>query len=115
MLNLPGQVRPVGENACPKEIEDILCAHPAVLEAAVVRQPDQVFGKQQVAFVALRPGYTAVAEDLIEHCRLSLARYKVPPAVYLEETLPKNAVGKVAKPALRERQRQPDPAQGTQA
>jgi len=90
-----------GENIYPKEIEDVLYTHPAVLEAAVVGQPDPVFGEQPVAFVTLRPGFDVVPEDLIEHCRPSLARYKMPRAVYIEESLPKNAVGKVAKPVLR--------------
>jgi long-chain acyl-CoA synthetase len=94
-----------GENIYPKEIEDVLYAHPAVLEAAVVGRPDAVFGEQPVAFVALRPGRSIALEDLIEHCRGSLARYKVPREVYLEEVLPKNAVGKIAKPTLRERLR----------
>ena len=92
-----------GENIYPKEIEDVLYAQPAVLEAAVVGQPDRVFGEQPVAFVALRPGFDVVPEDLIEHCRQSLARYKVPKQVYLEEVLPKNAIGKIAKPVLRTR------------
>jgi len=92
-----------GENIYPKEIENVLHAHPAVLEAAVVGQPDPVFGEQPVAFVALRPGFDASPEELIEHCRQLLARYKVPRAAYLEEILPKNAVGKIAKPVLRER------------
>ncbi len=92
-----------GENIYPKEIEDVLYAHPAVLEAAVVGQPDPVFGEQPVAFVTLRPGFSAIPEDLTGHCRRSLARYKVPCEVYIEETLPKNAVGKIAKPVLRER------------
>jgi long-chain acyl-CoA synthetase len=92
-----------GENIYPKEIEDVLHTHPAVLEAAVVGQPDPVFGEQPVAFVTLRHGHTATSEDLIEHCRVSLARYKVPRGVYIEEMLPKNAVGKIAKPVLRER------------
>jgi acyl-CoA synthetase (AMP-forming)/AMP-acid ligase II len=91
-----------GENIYPKEIEDVLYTHPAVLEAAVVGQPDPVFGEQPVAFVTLRPGFDAAPEDLVEHCRPSLARYKVPREVRIEETLPKNAVGKVAKPVLRE-------------
>ena len=94
-----------GENIYPKEIEDALYGHPAVLEAAVVGQPDAVFGEQPVAFVALRPGRSARPEELIEYCRLSLARYKVPRAVYIEATLPKNALGKLAKPVLRERLR----------
>ena len=92
-----------GENIYPKEIEDVLYAHPAVLEAAVVGQPDPVFGEQPVAFVTLRPGFDVMPEDLIEHCRQSLARYKVPREVYGEQTLPKNAVGKIAKPELRQR------------
>jgi acyl-CoA synthetase (AMP-forming)/AMP-acid ligase II len=74
-----------------------------VLEAAVVGQPDPVFGEQPVAFVTLRPGFDVMPGDLIEHCRQSLARYKVPREVYIEETLPKNAVGKIAKPELRRR------------
>jgi long-chain acyl-CoA synthetase len=92
-----------GENIYPKEIEDVLHIHPAVLEAAVVGQPDPVFGEQPVAFVTIRPGFDLVPEDLIEHTRQSLARYKVPREVYIEETLPKNPVGKIAKPVLRER------------
>ena len=56
-----------------------------------------------MAFVALRDGFDVLPEDLIEHCRRSLARYKVPREVHLEETLPKNALGKIAKPVLRTR------------
>jgi acyl-CoA synthetase (AMP-forming)/AMP-acid ligase II len=92
-----------GENIYPKEIEDVLYTVPAVLEAAVVGQPDPVFGEQPVAFVTLRSGFDVIPEDLIEHCRQSLARYKVPREVYIEEMLPKNAVGKIAKPELRRR------------
>jgi long-chain acyl-CoA synthetase len=92
-----------GENIYPKEIEDVLYAHPAVLEAAVVGQPDPVFGEQPVAFVALREDEHIEPGDLVEHCRISLARYKVPRAVYIERTLPKNALGKIAKPVLRTR------------
>jgi len=92
-----------GENIYPKEIEDVLYAYPAVLEAAVVGQPDPVFGEQPVAFVTLRPGFSAIPDDFAGHCRRSLARYKVPCEVYIEETLPKNAVGKIAKPVLRGR------------
>jgi acyl-CoA synthetase (AMP-forming)/AMP-acid ligase II len=94
-----------GENIYPKEIEDVLHGHPAVLEAAVVGQPDAVFGEQPVAFVALRSGRSTRPEELIEYCRLSLARYKVPRTVYIEAALPKNALGKLAKPVLRERLR----------
>jgi acyl-CoA synthetase (AMP-forming)/AMP-acid ligase II len=74
-----------------------------VLEAAVVGQPDPVFGEQPVAFVALRGDEHIEPADLVEHCRTSLARYKVPRAVYIETALPKNALGKIAKPVLRTR------------
>jgi long-chain acyl-CoA synthetase len=92
-----------GENIYPKEIENVLHAHPAVLEAAVVGQPDPVFGEQPVAFVTLRPGFDTTADELIEHSRRSLARYKVPRQAFIEAALPKNAVGKIAKPVLRDR------------
>jgi acyl-CoA synthetase (AMP-forming)/AMP-acid ligase II len=70
------------------------------------------FGEQPVAFVALRHGQTATPDDLVDHCRTSLAHYKVPREVYIEEALPKNAVGKIAKPVLRERLGA-DPSRGT--
>jgi acyl-CoA synthetase (AMP-forming)/AMP-acid ligase II len=92
-----------GENIYPKEIEDVLYAHPSILEAAVVARPHSVFGEEPVAFVALAPGATADPDELIAHCKRSLARFKVPRAVYIEGELPKNAVGKIAKPALRRR------------
>jgi long-chain acyl-CoA synthetase len=92
-----------GENIYPKEIEDALYTHPAVLEAAVVARPHPVFGEEPVAFVVLRPGLAANPDELIEHCRNGLAKYKVPRAVFIETDLPKTAIGKIAKPALRER------------
>ena len=103
-----------GENIYPKEIENVLYTHAAVLEAAVVGQPDPVFGEQPVAFVTLRPGFDVVPGDLVEHCHRSLARYKVPREVHIEEMLPKNAVGKIAKPELRRRLRDASaPASGS--
>jgi long-chain acyl-CoA synthetase len=94
-----------GENISPKEIENVLYTHPAVLEAAVVGRPHPVLGEEPVAFVALRPGCDVTADDLAEHGRASLARYKVPRAVFIDEALPKNAVGKISKPDLRARLR----------
>ncbi len=94
-----------GENISPKEIENVLYTHPAVLEAAVVGRPDPVLGEEPVAFVALRPGCDVTADDIVEHGRASLARYKVPRAVFIDEALPKNAVGKISKPDLRARLR----------
>jgi acyl-CoA synthetase (AMP-forming)/AMP-acid ligase II len=94
-----------GENISPKEIENVLYAHPAVLEAAIVGRPDPVLGEEPVAFVALRQGFDVTAEELVELSRGSLARYKVPRAVFIEQALPKNAVGKISKPDLRARLR----------
>jgi long-chain acyl-CoA synthetase len=92
-----------GENIYPKEIEDALYAHPSVLEAAVVGRPDPLFGEEPVAFVVLRPGLAAKPDELIEHSTNLLAKFKVPRAVFIETSLPKTPIGKIAKPALRER------------
>ncbi|MFC4950679.1 class I adenylate-forming enzyme family protein [Pseudonocardia sp. GCM10023141] len=90
-----------GENLYPKEIENVLHAHPAVVEAAVVGVPDPVLGEVPVANVALYPGATATAADLLVHCRASLARIKLPTRIDIVDALPKNAVGKIDKLALR--------------
>ncbi|WP_416985772.1 class I adenylate-forming enzyme family protein [Streptomyces sp. T028] len=90
-----------GENLYPKEIENVLHTHPAVLEAAVVGAPDPVLGEVPVAYVTLLPGAVATAEELVEHCRGSLARVKVPVSVLVTESLPRNPVGKIDKPRLR--------------
>ncbi|NGO07595.1 long-chain fatty acid--CoA ligase [Streptomyces sp. HC44] len=90
-----------GENIYPKEIEKVLHTHPAVLEAAVVGAPEPVLGEVPVAYVALLPGAVATAEELVDHCRGSLARVKVPVSVVVTESLPKNPVGKIDKPRLR--------------
>ncbi|MBV8236826.1 MAG: AMP-dependent synthetase, partial [Acidimicrobiia bacterium] len=90
-----------GENIYPKEVENVLYGHDAVHEAAVVGRLDPVLGEVPVAFVTLRPSTTTTADELIEHCRGQLARYKVPADVTIVDALPKNPVGKIDKPALR--------------
>ena len=90
-----------GENLYPKEIENALLSHPDVLEVAVVGAHDPVLGEVPVAYVALYPGGRATADDLLEHCRATLARIKLPTRIDIVEALPKNAVGKIDKPALR--------------
>ena len=92
-----------GENIYPKEIEDALHGHPAVAEAAVVGRPDPLFGEEPVAFVVLRPGLAAEPDELIEHCKTGLAKFKAPRAVFIVANLPRTAIGKIAKPILRER------------
>ncbi len=92
-----------GYNVYPREVEEVLYAHPAVLEAAAVGLPDARRGEVVKAFVALRPGASATADELIAHCARSLARYKVPAAVEFRPELPKTLVGKVLRRALAQR------------
>ena len=89
-----------GENIFPKEIENVLYEHPRVLEAAVVGRPDPIYGEVPVAYVAPRPGTNLEIADLLEHCRASLARFKVPQEIHIQPSLPKNAVGKLMKGQL---------------
>ena len=90
-----------GENIAGSEVERVLYEHDAVLEVAVVARPDERWGEVPVAFVALRPGATATADELIEHCRGQLARFKVPKDVTFVDALPRNPSGKVLKRELR--------------
>jgi fatty-acyl-CoA synthase len=87
-----------GENVYPAEIENVLHEHPAVKEAAVVGVPDARWGEACLAFVVLAG--EASDEELLEHCRARLARYKVPKAVRFVDSLPRNALDKVVKSEL---------------
>ena len=90
-----------GENVYPAEIEDILHAHPDVVEAAVVGVPDERWGEACAAFVVLRDGATTSAEALAEHCGARLARFKVPKTFTVVDELPRSSMGKVLKDDLR--------------
>ena len=93
-----------GENIYPAEIEDVLHAHPAVSEAAVVGIPDERWGEVCLAFVVLRSGAvaaTAEEEELLDWCRGRLARFKVPKGVRFVDALPRSAMNKVLKDELR--------------
>jgi O-succinylbenzoate-CoA ligase len=90
-----------GENIAGSEVERVLYEHPAVLEAAVVGQPDPKWGEVPVAYVVLREGAEATADELVEHCRSQLAKFKVPKAVSFLAALPRNPSGKVLKRELR--------------
>jgi fatty-acyl-CoA synthase len=87
-----------GENVYPAEIENVLHEHPAVKEAAVVGVPDERWGEACLAFVVLAG--EATEEELRDHCRSRLARYKVPKAFRFVDSLPRNALDKVVKSAL---------------
>ncbi|MCZ7587616.1 MAG: hypothetical protein M5U27_01865 [Gaiella sp.] len=82
-------------------MEDVLHAHPDVVEAAVVGVPDERFGEACAAFVVLRDGATATGDDLRAHCRGRLARFKVPKAFTVVAALPRSSMGKVLKDDLR--------------
>jgi len=92
-----------GENVYPAEIEDVLHAHPAVAEAAVVGVPDDRWGEACVAFVAVKEAVLTDEDALLEWCRARLARFKVPRAIELVDALPRSAMDKVLKDELRDR------------
>src|SRR5581483_7112888 len=91
-----------GFNVYPNEVEEVLFTHPAVLEAAVIGTPDEYRGEVVKAFVVLKPGLQATAEELMEHCKTRLAKYKWPAVIEFAASLPKSAVGKVLRRELRE-------------
>lgn len=93
-----------GENISSIEVEDVLYKHPAVLEAAVVARPDEQWGETPCAFVAVKPGTSVSADELIAFCRGNMARYKVPRTVIFGD-LPKTSTGKIQKFLLRDRAR----------
>ncbi|APE31654.1 acyl-CoA synthetase [Halomonas aestuarii] len=94
-----------GENISTIEVEDAIYSHPAVEEAAVVAKPDEKWGETPCAFVKLKVGYGEVSEqEIIEHCREHLARFKVPKTVIFTE-LPKTSTGKIQKFVLRDEAR----------
>ena len=93
-----------GENVYSGEVEAVIYEHPGVLEAAVFGIPDQKWGELVAACVVLRPGKVLSGDELIDHCRRSLANYKVPRRVEFSDTeLPKSGTGKILKRVLRER------------
>jgi O-succinylbenzoic acid--CoA ligase len=90
-----------GENVYPAEVEAVLLAHPAVLEAGVVGRADPEWGRAVAAAVVLKPGSDLAVEDLIAFCRERLASYKVPRQIVVHEALPRNAAGKLLRRELR--------------
>ena len=91
-----------GENISTIEVEGVIFGHPKVLEAAVVARPDEKWGETPCAFVTLKPGETATAEEIIGYCRDNLAHFKAPRTVIFSD-LPKTSTGKVQKFKLRDR------------
>lgn len=92
-----------GENIYPREIEEVLYSHPAVLEATVIGVPDDKWGESIKVFVALKQGALVSESELIEFCKLNLASYKKPKYVEFMTELPKNASGEILKTVLRDK------------
>ena len=90
-----------GYNVYPREVEEVLFAHPAVAEAAVIGKPDERLGEEILAFVVLKPGATATPAEVIAYCNERLAAYKYPRDVRIADGLPKGPTGKILKQELR--------------
>lgn len=91
-----------GYNIYPRDIDEVLYQHPKVLDAVSVGIPHEYRGETVKAFVVLRPGETATAEEIIDFCKEKLAIYKVPKIVEFRDELPKSAVGKILRKILRD-------------
>jgi fatty-acyl-CoA synthase len=94
-----------GENVFPQEVEEVLAGHDAVAEAAAIGVDDEKFGQRLCAFVVLQQGRKASEEELRDHVKANLARYKVPREVVFVDELPRNPTGKVLKRELAPPQR----------
>jgi long-chain acyl-CoA synthetase len=86
-----------GENIAPREIDEALLKHPALLEAAAVGVPDEAYGQEIVACVVTRPGYSCSVDELREYCRGALGSYKTPKEFLFVDDLPKGPSGKVQR------------------
>jgi len=89
-----------GYKVWPREVEDVLYTHEAVLEAAVVGRPDPYRGETVMAYVSLREGFSVHPSELVEYCRSRMAAYKYPREVAIVDALPKTATGKILRRSL---------------
>ena len=95
-----------GFNVYPNEVEDVLSAHPAVLECACIGAEDSESGQSVQAFVVLRKGFSATQQEIITFCKSQLTGYKVPKNVLFLDELPKTNVGKILRRSIREQYKQ---------
>ncbi len=91
-----------GFNVYPREVEEALATHPAVLDSAAIGMPHPIKGEEVKVFVVLKPGASATADDIIAHSRTQLAPFKVPHEVEFRESLPKTLIGKTLRRQLAE-------------
>jgi long-chain acyl-CoA synthetase len=94
-----------GFNVYPREVEEALATHPAVMDSAAIGKPHPIKGEEVKAFVVLKPGQSATAEDLIAHSRTQLAPFKVPHEIEFRDSLPKTLIGKTLRRQLAEEDR----------
>ncbi|MCM3573859.1 MULTISPECIES: AMP-binding protein [Mesobacillus] len=91
-----------GENIYPREIEEFLYRHPKVLDVQVVGIPDSVYGEEVMAWIILKDGESATAEEIKEYCKGKISRHKIPRYIEFTESYPMTASGKIQKFKLRE-------------
>ncbi|OGW49418.1 MAG: long-chain fatty acid--CoA ligase [Nitrospirae bacterium GWC2_57_9] len=94
-------IKTVGENVYPREVEEVLYAHPKVKEAVVVGIPQDFLGEEIKAYIVLKEGMIATAEEIMAFCRVQLSKFKVPKQVEFRKELPKTLVGKVLRRVLK--------------
>lgn len=90
-----------GFNIYPRDVDEVLFAHPKILEACAIGVPDPYSGERIKAYVVLKPGETSTPIELIDYCKENLVKYKVPKYVEFVSELPKSAVGKILRKELR--------------
>src|SRR4029450_372126 len=105
-LNIVGRIKDMiirgGENVYPREIEEFLYSHPKIQDAQVLGVPDHKYGEEIMAWVKLREGQAATAEEIRDYCRGKIAHYKIPRYVYFVDAFPMTVTGKVQKFLMRE-------------
>lgn len=90
-----------GFNVYPREVEEVLFAHPNIIEAAVIGVPDSNFGEAVHAFVVLKDAEKTTTDDILAYCAKHLVKYKVPKVIEILEELPKNTTGKILRRSLK--------------
>ena len=105
-VNIVGRTKDMisrgGEKVFPKEVEDFLYTHPKVSDVQVIGVPSKKYGEEVMAWVKLKPGQTATAEELQEYCKGNIAYFKVPSYIKFTESFPMTVTGKIQKFKMRQ-------------
>ncbi len=104
-----------GFNIYPRDVDEVLFAHPKIMEACAIGVPDAYSGERIKAFVVLKDGETATPIEIIDYCSQNLVKYKVPKYVEFVSELPKSAVGKILRKELKRMEQERETAQGQKA